>query len=229
MDMNNFNNRNNFNGRGGPQIPMQMMMGSKSNSAYKFMIVLLLGILPLLLCSMFITDSSMAGEFNQWPNGTAQTAIIDIDYGFMWLIGLGVYILIFPTIVLITKFTKEVKMDVIPATASFGLAMLNMFVIPHTSAWFLILSIPSFLIIGYIIGVFVTVFISLAMINKQMTKVQNDPQFKEMMDKIQEAQNKQMNHGGQGQNKKQPKFGNNPFVDIPEENKNDEEDDSNEK
>ncbi len=216
--MNNFNNQ--FNNMNRKQIPMGSLMGQRTNSAYKFLISLAIGILPLLLCSLFITDPEMAGEFNQWGNGGPQNAILEVQYGFMWLIGLIVYISIFPIILAITKLTKEVKLDVIPSAAASGLAMLNMFVIPHSSRWFLLLSIPSFAIIGYIIGMFVMVLIVVNSINKQMDQLQNDPNFKQMMDQVQRMQGQNPNmmnmpnnkNNKPANNKKDIK--NNPFVDV---------------
>lgn len=219
------NNNNQFNANMNKNMngfPMNAMMnGPRTNSAVKFMIVLLLGILPLLLCSLLITDSSMTEEFKQWGQTGPKNAIWDIDYGFMWLIGIAVYISIFPIVGLLTKITKEVKLDVIPLTSAAGLAMLNMFVIPHTSAWFLLLSIPAFSLIGAIIGLVVMVVMIVKQLNKQLTTMQEDPKFKEMMDQLQGLQGAQGPQAGRqpngGPKQSQKKFEDNPFVDIPEE------------
>ncbi len=219
--MNNFNNQfNNMNKNGMGRLPLGQVMGAKTNSAVKFMIALMLGVVPLLLCALFITDQTMVTEFKQWGSQGPLNTKIDVDYGFMWLIGLGVYISIFPIIYLITKLTKEVKLDVIPPTAAAGLAMLNMFVIPHSSAWFLLLSLPSFAIIGYIIGAFVMVIIIVKNINAQMSKLQNDPEFKKMVDQLQNGQGA---NGAFGNKKPNNDYKSNPFVDIPDET-NDKED-----
>lgn len=215
--MNNFNNQfNNMNKNGMNGLPMGAMMGTKTNSAIKFMVVLLLGVLPLLICSLLITDPNMTDQFKQWGPSGPKNASIHIDYGFMWLIGIALYIAIFPVIYLITGLTKEVKMDVMPATSAAGLAMLNMFVIPHTSAWFLILSLPSFAIIGFIIGLFVMLVIIVKKINKQMNDLQKNPEFKKMMDQF---QGKQGANGAFGNNKPNNDYKSNPFVDIPNETK----------
>ncbi len=233
--MNNNNNRNNRNnmfnqmgGNGRGQIPINpmMTMGKPTNSALKFLIVMLIGILPLLLCSIFIYDPTMVDDFKQWGEGFGQFAIIEVQYGFMWLIGLSVYLAIFPMIVLLTKINKEIKLDVVPFTSAAALAMLNMFVIPHSSRWFLLLSIPSFAIIGFIIGVVVMAVMIMNTLQRQMNQLQDNPEFKQFVDEVQKMQqnNPNFNNGrpiNNGQTKpNQPKkedFKDNPFVDVPEE------------
>ncbi len=210
------NNQFKFNSNNG-QIPPQMMMlngmGKRTNSAYKFMIMLVIGILPLLLCALFIVDSSMASEFKQWGSAGVKNATVDVDYGFMWLIGLAVYIAIFPVCIFLTKISDEISLDIIPGTSAAGLVMLNMFVIPHSSAWFLLLSIPSFLIIGFIIGIIVIAFVTISAFNKKMIEAQNNPQFKEMAEKIRKAQ------GANPSNPTEPRkdLDKNPYVDVEDE------------
>ncbi len=218
-------NNNNFNFNKN-QIPQQMMMNnmqSRTNSAYRFLIMLLVGILPLLLCSLFIVDFSMATEFKQWGSLGVKNARIDVDYGIMWLIGLVVYVAIFPICILLTKLSDEIKMDIIPGTSAAGLVMLNMFVIPHTSAWFLLLSIPSFLIIGYIIGVIVIVFVTISNFNKQIIKAQNNPEFKQMVDELQKMQGQNPGQGPTTNKKQDSQVEGNPFVDVEDESEDDEE------
>ncbi len=208
-------------------MPQQMMMQNRTNSAYKFLIVMLVGIIPLLLCAMFIVDSSMADEFKQWGQNGVTHANKDVSYGVMWLIGLAVYIAIFPICILLTKLSDEVKLDIIPSTSSAGLIMLNMFVIPHTSAWFLLLSIPSFFIIGYIIGVIVIVVLTLKKINNEIVKAQNNPEFQQMVSELQKMQG--MNPGGGPMPGQKPnptpdkKIEDNPYVDVEDESEDEEE------
>lgn len=218
--MNNFKNQ--FNNMNSKNINPMMIGSSKTSSAIKFSIAMLLGILPLLLCSLFIIDSSMAEQFKQWGQNGATNQTIDIDYGFMWLIGLAIYIGIFPLIIFLTKITKEIKLDVIPLTSSLALVMLNMFVIPHSSAWFLMLSIPSFFIIGYIIGSVFVVFYILSNMNKQFKTMQDDPKVKEMLEQMQKMQGMNPNMPKDFGKKNEKQNDQNPFVDIPTEDEEDE-------
>ncbi len=220
------NNQFKFNSNNG-QIPPQMMMlngmGKRTNSAYKFMIILVIGILPLLLCALFIVDSSMATEFKQWGSAGVKNATIDVDYGFMWLIGLAVYIAIFPVCIFLTKISDEISLDIVPGTSAAGLVMLNMFVIPHSSAWFLLLSIPSFLIIGFIIGIIVIAFVTISAFNKKMIEAQNNPEFKQMVNELQKMQGQNPGQGPMPTKKPDAKVEGNPFVDVEDESENDEE------
>ncbi len=212
---------------------MNMMMGpgGRTNTAIKFIIVMALGVLPLALCALFITDPEMASQFKQWGQFGKTNASLYMDYGFMWLLGLALYILIFPVIYLLSNLTKEVKLDVIPATSAAGLATLNMFVIPHTHAAFLILSLPSFAIIGYIFGSFIMIISALKKMQRDMKKMQNNPEFQERMKKMQNDPQfqKMMEDFKKQQGINIPKSGeqkdikDNPYVDIPEEEKEDEE------
>ncbi len=204
------NNKFNFNQNINQSQINASLMGARTNSAIKFLIVILLGLVPLLICSYFITANGMEGDFHQWGKEGSKHATVFVDYGVMWLIGLTVYFLIFPIIYLLTKLTNEVKLDVIPSTSAVGLAMLNMFVIPHTSAYFLILSLPCFALIGFIIGMIVMISLIVANINTQMKKMQNDPNIKKMMDQL---QNGGLNNPNV--NKKNKDLSNNPYVDIP--------------
>ncbi len=217
--MNN-NNQFKFNLNNG-QIPPQMMMQGRTNSAYKFLIVMLVGILPLLLCSLFIVDASMAQDFKQWGANGVTHATIDISYGFMWLIGIAIYIATFPVCFFLVGISEEIKLDVVPGTSAAALVMLNMFVIPHSSAWFLLLSIPSFLIIGFVIGVVVIIINTLKKINNEIVKAQNNPEFKKMVDELQKMQG--MQPGQQPNKKTNTKVENNPFVDVEDESEEDEE------
>ncbi len=208
-------------------LPPGLLSGGRTNSAFKFLIAMLLGILPLLLCSMFIVDFDMANQFKQWGSAGNTTATLDLDYGLMWLMGIAIYIAIFPIIVLLTKLTKEVKMDVMPVTSASALAMLNMFVIPHSHAAFLILSLPAFAIIGYILGAFVMVIMMIRGMQASMAKMQNDPEFKKMMEQMQRGQGMPGQPGFNPNPKPQPKvqdkdFKDNPYVDIPEEEEDEE-------
>ncbi len=216
MDMK-LNNKN-INGH-----PMSAMMAQKTNTAVKFIIVMVLGILPLLLCALFITDETMASQFKQWGSQGSQAQHY-MDYGFMWLLGIAIYVATFAILILITGLTKEVQLDVVPATSAASLAMLNMFVIPHSHAAFLILSLPAFAIIGYIIGVFVVVIVAIKRLQKQINKAQQDPEFQKMMNDIQKQMGQpgmkpqpgQFNKG-KGPNKPQEKdYKDNPYVDVPD-------------
>ncbi len=208
-----------------PPIGMMPGMGKKTNTAFKFLIVMLLGILPLLLCALFIGAEGMESQFKQWGSSGAINTTVQIDYGFMWLIGLVLFIAIFPVIILLDKFVSDINLDVMPITSAAGLAMLNLWVIPHSHAAFLILSLPAFAIIGYIIGMFVMIVIVIKNAQKQIDKLQKDPNFKKMMDQMQKGgptgfpnpntmnQNKNVN----SKPGKKQDYKDNPFVDIPEE------------
>lgn len=214
------NNFNNMNRQNIPGMPPGLLAGGRTNSGFKFLIAMLLGILPLLLCAMFITDESMANEFKQWGAQGNTTATTYVDYGFMWLIGIVIYIAIFPVIYFLTKVTNEIKLDVIPSTSAAALAMLNMFVIPHSHAAFLILSLPAFAIIGYIAGAFVMVILMIKTLQSQVKKAQNDPEFKNMMQQMQQQmQGQQPGFNNRPPQKKVNKedYKDNPYVDIPEE------------
>ncbi len=206
MNLNNMKNQGNM--RGG--LPAGALLGGKTNTAIKFLIVMIIGIIPLLLCSLFLTATDMASEFKQWGQQGSQ-ATTEIDYGYMWLIGIGLYLITFPIIFLISGLSKEVNVDIIPATSAASLAMLNMFVIPHTSAYFLILSLPAFAFIGYIIGTFVMIIHTIKKLQRQMNALQQDPEVKKMMKDFENQMN------GQAPTKGKKDYKDNPFVDIKEE------------
>lgn len=199
---------------GGPQ---------RTNTAIKFIVCMLVGILPLLVCALLVTSSSSspsADAFKQWGNA-GSNAKYQIDYGFMWLIGILVYILTFPIVIVLTRITNgAVKLDVIPSTGACALAMLNMFVIPHSHAAFLILSIPAFALIGYVVGAFVMVMVYIKAMQSQVRRMQQDPQMKEAMDQMQRmAQGQNPNQpkpNNQGKNIKKDDYKQNPYVDVPE-------------
>ncbi len=151
------------------QIPNQKNLISGFNSilgtkrtkgSIKFIVFAFLGMLPLLLCCLFFTSTTH--DFKQWgPNGFTDptSAAMDINYGFMWLVGLATVIGSFIILWMFIKFSDFIFADTIPLFFSTSFAMLNMFVIPHSSQWFLFLSLPAFAIIGYVFGVIVMIFI----------------------------------------------------------------------
>ncbi len=201
------NNNNNFNPNNQMKINPAMFAQNKTSSALKFLITICLGMLPFLLCAMFIYADGMIGEFHQWgEDGMAGnfSNAITVSYGVMWLIGIAVYVGVIGITFALTKFVKDIKGDVVPPVSSMAIAMLNMFVIPHTSIYFILLSIPAFAIIGYILGAIIMVFIFVANLKGQMAKMQNDPQMKKMMDDLQK----------QAGQKPKNDIKNNPFVDI---------------
>lgn len=226
------NNNNPFQNMGqGPQLPPGFAIGRRTSGSTKFLIVLLLGVLPFLLCSIFLMDPNMADQFKQWgKTGHTMTRSLDLNYGLMWLVGIGVFAATqFILTIIIGKF-KEVGADVRPGTTAFSLMMMNFFLIPHVSAWFLILSIPAFLIIGYIIGVIIGAFIMFANIKKQVTKMQSDPNFAEILEKMQQGHggmNPTFNPNANGKGNKKPNldvekpkpkdYADNPFVDVKDE------------
>ncbi len=229
--MNNFNQFNNMNMGKGPN-PQMMLMGGKTLGSIKFTVAVLVGLLPLMLACMFIGASgSYEGTFHQWgPTGETSTVLVYIDYGWMWLIGIGLYIGSMVTAVMLSRYVKSINVDVIPLVSAGALGMLNLFVIPHSNQAFLILSLPSFAIIGYIMGGIVMVVTALTNMQRNMQKMQNDPNVKKMMEDFEEQMKKnnpqmynQMMQGRQNTpgapkpSDKKKEYEDNPYVDIPEE------------
>lgn len=200
------NNFNNFNPNNQMKINPAMFAQNRTSSALKFLISICLGMIPFILCSLFIFAEGMIGDFHQWGEngipGNFNNYIV-VSYGVMWLIGLLVYVAIIGITYALTIFVKDIKGDVIPPVSAMAVAMLNMFVIPHTSIYFLLLSLPAFAIIGYILGALIMVFVFIGNLKKQMLKMQEDPQMKKMMDELQSKAKQQNND-----------IKNNPFVDV---------------
>lgn len=226
---NNFNNQQNNIFKG-----LQMPKPLKTNSAIKYSVAFLLGVIPLLLTAMFI-GSTGNQEFNQWGQaGEPGTINTYIDYGLMWLIGLAIYIASVTLISIIGSYEKIkfIHLDIIPATSGFGLAMLNLFVIPHSAQIFMILSIPSFFLIGYIIGVFVMLFTSISKMQRDIRKsgITQEDIMKQMMNGQQNPfmQNNKHPDAKVTKPKNKTNYEDNPFVDVSENEDNDDEQDSKE-
>lgn len=182
MNQKNNQNINNIN-QENLSLNNNFMMQQRTSGAWRLTTTFFLGMVPLLLCCTFISTSD-GQEFYQWPHGFPSTIKVDVDYGIMWLIGIAIYVGALTINYFLIKFFNQIKIDTIPLTASAGLAMLNLFVIPHSSPYFLLLSLPSFAIIGYILGVIIVIFITIFQIRKQFQIMQNDPNMKEKMEEF---------------------------------------------
>ncbi|NQX83154.1 MAG: hypothetical protein HRS50_00365 [Mycoplasmataceae bacterium] len=203
--MNNFNKNMNQNN---PFINIQKMKPKKTNGAIKFTFAVLLGIVPLLLCALFVTSSGNQ-EFNQW-GATTGLEKIKIDYGLMWLLGIGIYIISLVITIIMIKIIKNIYLDIVPLVSSSGLVLLNMFVIPHSDSLFLILSVPSFLIIGYIIGIIIVIISSMNSIRKEIIKTQENGH--NPLHDLQKQSNKPINK------EKNNEYKDNPFIDVDSKN-----------
>lgn len=201
-----------------------------TNTSLKFLLALILGVLPMLMCILFIglggPDSGSVNwsDFNQWGTSAQNKAWI-VSYGIMWLIGISVYIAIIIIVVILTKFVEDINLDVLPLISGLSLAMFNMFIIPHFSPWFLLISVPAFMIIGYVIGAIVSVSIALSIMQKEMSKNSDNPNsaFKQMQEQMR-ANNPNLANKPKPTNKKKTKYKDNPFVDLKEDE--DDEDES---
>lgn len=167
--MNNYNNKMPNN----PFMNMQLMQIKRTPGVIRFTFAVMLGILPLLICAMFISPNDINQVFKQWGEAGIQTKVT-VDYGLMWLIGFAVYISSLLVTTTIVKYVKGISIDVVPITAAAGLAMMNMFVIPHSSQWWLLLSLPSFWLIGYIVGIFIMLVSSIKVIQSEILKMQDN-------------------------------------------------------
>lgn len=214
------NNFNNFNNQNNPFMNMPKGMQpqmKRTHGAIKLLIVFFLGIIPFILCAAFIIPNNLpAGSFNQWPETfPGSFGGIDVSYGIMWLIGIAVYIVTMIVGFLLGKYVKGIELDIIPLLSAASLAMLNLFVIPHSDSIFMILSLPSFALIGFIIGTFIMMTMGIRTFFKEMNNLQNNES--SVLKDIQNSIKKQ-------EEKKDKTYEDNPFVDV----KNDEDEDDEE-
>ncbi|BDU67722.1 MAG: hypothetical protein TYPL_3750 [Candidatus Tyloplasma litorale] len=218
------------------KMPPGMMQQKKTQGYIKLLMIILLGIFPLLICSVFITSTG-SQEFNQWGDTGYQVKNYTwtIDYGFMWLLGIAIFIFSLVINKILADKIKTINLDTLPLVSSASLAMLNLFVIPHSKQIFLILSLPSFAIIGYILGVIIVIFITITQLRKQMMQMENDPEMKNAMNQFQNMfkgpnsgklnDHKKHNNtkNSSNSNKNNKDYKNNPFVDVKDEEEEDKE------
>ena len=211
-------NMNMFN-TGNPMDQQEMLKQMRTPTLIKHIVALLTGFIPMLIVIFLIGVDTTDIEFGQWQNITHPW---EVSYGLMWAIGFATIFFSVAITLLLIKFNKDVKVDVIPMVTTWSVVMFSLFIIPmkHSLLWIEVFLILIFALIGFIGGFIGVMFYSIVKFTKEMQKMQGEGGQNPFDIQQGPGQNNSFNFNNQKKpsEKKETKKEEttNPFVDIEE-------------
>ena len=200
--------------QGKNSMNLEMLKQYRTKPLIKYSVSAFCGLLSFILLITLVSTTDV--HFEQWSNGHATEWTV--SYGILWLIGFGALAFNIILASLIVRFFSDVKIDTIPLVVSWSFAAFSFLIIP-APIWAEFLLIPLFAIIGFIAGMVGVLFFSLYKFTKEARKNPNNGQnpFASM------GPNGPYNNNNPNindPNSHEEKHEDNPFVDIEDEDNN---------
>jgi len=216
-NQNNKPNLNMFNNKHSVE-QQELLKQMRTVPLIKHIVAFLTGFVPMIIAIfLFGTDDIV---FGQWQN---IEQLVLMSYGELWAIGFGVVFLSVVLVLLVIKFNKDVKIDVVPFTTTWSTIMFSLFIIPlpHNLLWLEVILVPIFGIIGFVLGIFGVMIYSITKFAKEMQKIQEQNGGENPFDFVNQQNPGSFNKPLQPKSnpspkKPKPKDEDNPFVDIEE-------------